>query len=424
MGRTEELLRDAVTALAGTLDAADIPALALGESSDSRRREWSFGRPARGRRVLIPVCAAASVAGIVAALVVAGSMPRPAGHRTRPGRALPAGTTQLRLASRYDAARSWTIWQVAGTHSSDLAVTAMTAISPASAWAFGSDNAGTDMRPVAWRLTRSSWTAVSFPGLPGEQVVAAQASSTANVWAFTSDNRALRWNGSSWTVVAGFPGRDIGSALVISRSDVWVFGQIYQPGQTHSAWHYNGQDWTRVPSASQLAQASAVAADDIWATGWSAVAHWNGTGWAETSVAALLPARSMYCSPMVTDIYGASATDAWAVGYQNCQDTGGLSVLLHYAEGSWRRVASLGDLDVEAVLPDGQGGLWLPANVVQGTDGIMLHYSAGKLTRVQLAGRAGQIHLWHGASTPGGTAIFVAGAAGADGTAIVIRHGR
>ena len=424
MGRTEERLRDAVTALAGTLDAADIPALELAESSDSRTsRGWSPGWPAPGRRLLIPLGAAASVAAIVGALVLAGSMPRPASHGTGPGRDLPAGTTQLRLSSRYAAARSWTIWQVAGTGSGDLAVTAMTATSPGSAWAFGSDDAGTGRRPVAWRLTRSSWTAVSFPGRPGEQVVAAQASSAANVWAFTSDNRALRWNGSSWTVIAGFPARDIGSVLVISRSDVWVFGQVYQPGQTPSAWHYNGHDWTRVPSASQLAQASAVAADDIWAAGWSVVAHWDGTGWAETSVGALLPARSMYCSPIVTGIYAESAADAWAVGYQNCQDTGGLSVLLHYAQGSWHRVATLGDLDIEAILPDGHGGLWLPADIVQGTSGVMLHYSAGRLSEVQLAARAGQIRLWHAAFSPGGTAIFVAGAAGADGTAIVMRHG-
>ena len=52
--------------------------------------------------------------------------------------------------------------------------------------------------------------------------------------------RALHWNGHTWTVKRSFPGQ-IGGAVVISRSDVWVFGEPVFPGAGLGAWHYNGR---------------------------------------------------------------------------------------------------------------------------------------------------------------------------------------
>jgi len=424
MGKTEERLRDAAVALGSTLGPADIPPLRLPQTS-ARDSRWqgSLGRPLVIRRWLSPLAAAASVATVIGVLVLIGSLPGPAGHRIAPHRGEPAGAADLRTARQHGAAAPWAFWQISGAGSSDLQVTAITASSPTSAWAFASDDAGTNLRPVAWRLTGSAWTAISFPGRPGERIVAAQASSPANVWALTSDNRALRWNGSSWQVVSGFPARDVGAAAVISRSDVWVFGQLDQPaGTTPATWHYNGHDWTRVVSAAGLGEASALSPDDIWADGGSVVAHWNGARWTRYSVASLLPPRTQYCGPAVTGIDAVSAADAWAVGFQNCQDTGGLGVLLHYAGGSWHRVASLGDHDAAAVLPDGRGGLWIPADIVQGTDGTMFHFSDGRLTTARLPLRPDHLHLWIAAAAPHGAAVFAGGAAGHDATGVVLRH--
>jgi len=437
MGKTEERLRDAAMALGSTLEPTDIPPLRMPETTDlaqhrrlrlpestaaGSRGFRSAGRLPATRRWLFPLSAVASVAAILAVLILVRSLLGGPEH----GTAKPAGPARLKVVTERRAGRSWTVWELTGAGSSDLQITAMTAISPTSAWAFASDNSGTNRRPVAWRLTGSAWTAISFPGLRGEQIVAAQASSPDNVWAFTSDNRAIRWNGTSWTVVRGFPARSVGSAVVISRSDVWVFSQLYQPGDYRlTTWHYNGHAWSPVPAAYGLGEASATSADDIWAVFESVTARWNGAAWTRYSALAVLPRRSMYCGPIVTDVYAVSAADAWAIGYENCQDIGGLSVLLHYAGGSWHRVARLGEFDVAAILPDGRGGLLMPADVVQRPGSTLLHYFDGRVTAAPLPLRSDQLKMWIGAAAPHGVGVFVAGVdsvAGQGATGIVLRR--
>src|ERR1700685_2851507 len=81
--------------------------------------------------------------------------------------------------------------------------------------------------PTAWRRSGSTWTQVPFPGKPNEVVVAAGATSPTDVWAFTAggaQSQALRWNGRTWTVQRNFA-QQIGGAVVISSTDIWVFGQ-------------------------------------------------------------------------------------------------------------------------------------------------------------------------------------------------------
>lgn len=332
------------------------------------------------------------------------------GHRTGSGGATgPPGATP---ATRPD--RSWSVSKVLpGAGFPEF--TAVSVTSPASAWAFSAHEEGA-ARPAAWRLSGSVWTRATFPGRGGEQVTAARSSSPSNVWAFTSAHRAFRWNGCSWAVVRGFPGRNVSGAAVISSQDVWVFGQRYAPGGgNHGTWHYNGHAWTRVPLAAGLAEASAVSASDIWAFGasWSSsatvIAHWNGSGWQRSSVAALLPRPTPYCGPAINGIYGVSATQAWAVGSALCQDVPGPSVLLHYTGGTWHVAARLGDHVPLTILPDGRGGLWIPVNGAQIPHCAILHYSHGTLTAARLPFPPQQLLLLDAAPGSHGIVAFAAG---------------
>lgn len=150
---------------------------------------------------------------------------------------------------------------------------AVTAVGQNGGWAFNQGSA-----PTAWQRNGSTWTQVKFPGKPNEVVVAAGATSPTDVWAFTTggaQSRALRWNGRTWTVQRSFS-RQIGGAVVISPSDVWVFGQPYFPGAGLGAWHYDGRTWAELASGRGLQGGSAVSANDIWAVDGVDVAHWNG----------------------------------------------------------------------------------------------------------------------------------------------------
>jgi len=96
---------------------------------------------------------------------------------------------------------SWHI--VTSVHNGQLGnFTAVTAVGRSGGWAFNNGSV-----PTAWRLSGSTWTQVPFPGLANEWVDAAGAASASEVWAFTdtgTHSRALRWNGTTWTVERSF----------------------------------------------------------------------------------------------------------------------------------------------------------------------------------------------------------------------------
>jgi hypothetical protein len=214
--------------------------------------------------------------------------------------------------------------------------TAVVAVGKTGGWAFNGVS-----KPAAWKRSGGSWTQVSFPGRSGEEVVAAGASSASNVWAFTgggSGSRALRWNGSGWSAVRSFAGQ-IGGAAVISKTDVWVFGEPVFPGSGMGTWHYNGRAWAKVSSGHGLEGGSALSASSIWAFDGTKVAHWNGRTWTRTSVASLLPPKTELNDPAVVGIDAQSKNSVYAVGSGNLEDEGGPTVILHYNGHSWAKVA-------------------------------------------------------------------------------------
>ncbi len=198
------------------------------------------------------------------------------------------------------------------------------------------------------------------------QVITAGASSATNVWAFTagsSRSRALVWHGSKWTVARSFS-KQIGGAVVLSRTDVWVFGQPAPSGQRLGSWHYNGKTWTHVTSGIGLEGGSGVSAGDIWAFSGTSVSQWNGDFWDPTSLASLLPASTATNNPAIVGVEAESATNVYALGTGGTEDEGGPLVVLHFNGSVWRKVAQgsygLGTSPVQQVAADGHGGLWIP----------------------------------------------------------------
>jgi hypothetical protein len=307
------------------------------------------------------------------------------------------------------AAPSWQV--VKQVHNGSLGgFSAVTAVGKNGGWAFNQGSV-----PTAWRRSGSTWTQVPFPGRPNEVVVAAGATSPDNVWAFTAgepQSRALRWNGRNWTVQRSFA-QQIGGAVVISPSDVWVFGQPYFPGTGLGAWHYNGRTWTHLASGHGLQGGSALSASDIWAVDGADVAHWNGSTWSRTSVSRLLPAKQELNNPMLTGIYAQSKDSVYAIGNGNLQDEGGPMVILHWDGHQWSRVAEgnygFGVQPLQQLSPDGHGGLWLPMPGVDGEKSYLLHYSAGHLTQASLPDGPYKMSVEAVALVPGTTDLLGGG---------------
>jgi hypothetical protein len=287
--------------------------------------------------------------------------------------------------------------------------TAVVAVGKTGGWAFNGIS-----KPTAWKRNGGSWTQVSFPGRSGEEVVAAGASSASNVWAFTgggSGSRALRWNGSDWSAVRSFAAQ-IGGAAVISKTDVWVFGEPVFPGSGMGTWHYNGRAWAKVSSGHGLEGGSALSASSIWAFDGTKVAHWNGSTWTRTSVASLLPPKTELNDPAVMGIDAQSKDSVYAIGSGNLEDEGGPTVILHYNGHSWAKVAQgsfgVGTSPLQQVASDGHGGLWIPMPAVGGERSYLVHYASGRLTAAALPTGPRKINVESIAHIPG-TAQLLAG---------------
>jgi hypothetical protein len=309
--------------------------------------------------------------------------------------------------------------------------TAVIAVGRTGGWAFNQGPV-----PTAWRRSGSTWTQVPFPGQPNEVVVAAGATSPTNVWAFTAggaQSRALRWNGHTWAVQRSFA-QQIGGAVVINSSDIWVFGQPYFPGTGLGAWHYNGRTWSRVASGHGLQGGSALSANNIWAVDGSDVAHWNGSTWSRTSVSHLLPAKQALNGPLLTGIFAESAHSVYAIGNGGLEDEGGPLVILHWNGKKWSKVAEgnfgFGTQPLQQASPDGHGGLLLPMPGVDGQKSYLLHYIPGHpLGQATLPGGPSGISIEAVALIPGSNGLLAGGdthAADKPGTnvvAVVLQYG-
>jgi len=308
---------------------------------------------------------------------------------------LPASAAPVRAS----ASRSWHLAYETKAGPLFTSFTAITATGPASAWAF--EGSGSD-RPSAYELKGSTWKKHAFPGSSDEEVVSASSSSASNVWAFTSTGAAVRFNGSSWSVVKTFTG-GISSGLALSSTDVWVFG-----GDGGPAFHYNGSSWKSSASGLGLEGASALSPHSIWAYSPSGAAHWNGKAWTKTSLLTLVPKKEL-ASRVVAGIYARSARNVYALASEGAESVGGPLVLLHYNGARWRRVVISKKVgEPLAIIPDGTGGLWIPVDIFV-LNARMDHFAHGTLTTARLPIRSTRLELAGAAVAPRSKVAFAVG---------------
>jgi hypothetical protein len=301
-------------------------------------------------------------------------------------------------------------WQVNETISSNNypMVTAITASSPTSAWAF---ETGTGQSPDVFRLTGTTWSQRPSIGTVGATVVSATSDASGNSWAFMSKKQAWWFNGTVWAKVKTFA-KAIGSGVAVGSDDVWVFGELYAPGSGLGAWHYNGstQSWKQYRSGRGLLGGSALSPSNIWAYGAKSVAHFNGSSWKSRSVASLLPRRTELCNPHLSGIDALSSRNVFVTATGGCQDVGGPLVLLHYNGSQWKRLSIPKNLGAPvAVVSDGSGGVWIPVMTGFPGFGTMEHYSDGHLHSATMPIAKKHLALFAASTAPGSTAAFAAG---------------
>jgi hypothetical protein len=211
------------------------------------------------------------------------------------------------------------------------------------AWAVGDTVTDGVTTTLVERWDGTSWARVASPNPGGQLGTTLSAVAVLNrnsVWAAGSygapDGQIrtlmLHWDGSRWhRVGTPNPGQDGPNVLTgltaVSTRDIWAVGwhsSTSIPSVTLTL-HWDGRSWHEVPSpnpshryGNQLAAATAISSEDVWAVGWFAVdatvretlvAQWNGKRWT----------RPLSPSPGALDneLTGVAATpsgDVWAVG--------------------------------------------------------------------------------------------------------------
>jgi hypothetical protein len=210
-------------------------------------------------------------------------------------------------------------------------------------WAVGRYDDPAGYKTLSLRWNGSAWNVVPTPnvGSSFNQLFSVAAISPDNAWAVgASSNDNLihqpliaHWEGTEWSIVpaALAPGSSafLYGIAAIGADDIWAVGyiQVGFSAQQPLTMHWDGTSWSLVTSPSTspanrdiLWAVSALAADNIWATGYSAdavtgeirtlIQHWNGSAW--SIVPSPNPTGSIY--NFSWGIEAVSATDVWVMG--------------------------------------------------------------------------------------------------------------
>jgi hypothetical protein len=265
--------------------------------------------------------------------------------------------------------------------------------------------------PLVLRWDGVEWSVVPMPALDGQaRLYAVEAIAPDDVWAVGSRSAAkdsktlaLHWDGTTWhEVPTPDPEEGISElrgVAALTSDDIWAVGtysgnlpNALDPGGSYDieaktlALHWNGREWTHVPTPyveqvkNGLDDLVPLAPNDIWAIGswWGGeggdpiTLHWNGKEWA------LIPSPKGLAHNG-TGLYAVaplSPGDVWGVG-----SIGGFPFLLHWDGNSWANVRppdlsldlGFGWLRAASISPDGD--IWAVGNAQGEAAAATLRYS-------------------------------------------------
>jgi len=241
-------------------------------------------------------------------------------------------------------------------------------ISPTEAWAAGVVGVGTaNTGQVIERWDGTEWSVFPGPtfGSGDQPSIWDMTKVSANdIWAVGSvlvRSQFLyalfeHWDGTAWTAHAGPLYGFFRGASADAANDIWAVG--YSGNVTFSE-HYNGTSWTPVQTPNvgtgpnSLEGVAALAPNDVWAVGYSTatpkpppgqfdvptktlIEHYDGTKWSVVPSPNVGP-HSQYQSNKLYGVKAVSASDIWAFGEYFAATGSGtqITLLLHWDGTSW-----------------------------------------------------------------------------------------
>lgn len=254
------------------------------------------------------------------------------------------GNTEI-LIEHWDGS-SWSVVSSPNPGLTTSALYGVTAVSASNIWAVGYANSSSidDSQGLVEQWNGTSWSVVSGPTVGSSSYLegVTQVPGSSNLWAVgnylnsSAGTQTLieQWNGTSWNVVSspnvGSGANALLSAAASSANGVWSVGEYLNKGGTSMRTlieHWNGSQWSFVPSPKGDGFLSGVAAvpdsNKMWAVGYylntagyyqTLIELWNGTRWSGVVSPDVSSSENfLYNVTAVPD-----STSMWAVGYYCC----------------------------------------------------------------------------------------------------------
>lgn len=318
---------------------------------------------------------------------------------------------------------------------------AVSARSASDVWAVG--NTDQDTLILHWNGTRWSRFASPSPGT-NDKLTGVSAVSAADVWAvgyyevpcdFGARQKTLilHWNGASWSQVPspnpGTCDNELDAVSADSATDAWAVGFYATPGDRSLILHWDGTAWSRVRSPNAtgfdnvLNGVSAVSATDAWAVGvifhnaacfCTVALHWDGVSWSRVPS----PSPGSVASQL-NGVSADSATDAWAVGWQDPGAANYKTLILRWNGANWSQVPSpnpnpsapdvLNGVSARSATDAWAVGEYTDKNVSSQSDALILHWNGTRWSKAPTPiAPAPQLALY-GASTISATNAWAVG---------------
>lgn len=243
-------------------------------------------------------------------------------------------------------------------------------------------------------------------GLGGPSFTAA---ATGDVWAATDQGTVQHYNGTSWEAAKSLPASAavVTSLAAVTTSDVWAVGQQVladdSPGNgSPLAAHWDGTGWsdTTTPDpgvTAQLEGVDATATGNVWAVGWwydvtanggqggerPMTMRWNGTSWTEHD------GSGAFWWATFTSVSALSATDVWAAGAGSTDGSTGGPLVEHWNGTSWS--VSLGPTGLDGIRLYGidavsSTNVWAVGYDLNANQAAIEHFNGSSWTRVFVSG--------------------------------------
>jgi hypothetical protein len=252
----------------------------------------------------------------------------------------------------------------------------------------------------------------------------------------------LHYDGTSWSTQLTHTGilRDVWAG---SPTDAFAVGADY-PAYLATFLHNGGTGWAPMPATAVDLEGGLIlglwgsSGTDVFAVGslWpfdagyyeAYVAHYNGTGWSPIQVGpgSCSPNGGGFrCNVELSDVWGSSATDVYAVGNYRAFDNPGAdrAVILHYNGQEWSEVVREPDVEFRRIWGSSPTDVYVTGNALVAGEasrdrgaGVLWHFDGSGWSTVPSPTTAPLGAIW--GSSP--TDVYLLG--GAQGTSGTIWH--